>query len=73
MKGSDRDQNYLTLAPASSGVSSKNLTGPPSRIRDVGLAAYLTNHTKTQILSQAGLAMHAQANSSGESVDELLH
>ena len=50
----------------------ENLTASESRIRDVDMAAEMTNYTKENILQQAGTSMLAQANQSGQGVLSLL-
>jgi flagellin len=50
----------------------ENLTASESRIRDVDMAAEMTEFTKLQILQQAGTAMLAQANQTPQSVLALL-
>jgi flagellin len=50
----------------------ENLTASESRIRDVDMAAEMTNYTKENILQQAGTSMLAQANQSPQSVLSLL-
>ena len=54
------------------GVAVENLTASESRIRDTDMAAEMSQLTKHQILTQAGTAMLAQANSSAQSVLTLL-
>ena len=53
-------------------VAIENLTASESRIRDTDMASEMMNFTKTQILSQAGTAMLAQANQSSQGVLSLL-
>lgn len=53
-------------------VATENVTASESRIRDVDMAAEMMNFTKSQILSQAGTAMLAQANQSSQGVLSLL-
>jgi flagellin len=50
----------------------ENLTSSESRIRDVDMAAEMTNYTKENILQQAGTSMLAQANQAPQSVLSLL-
>jgi flagellin len=50
----------------------ENLTSSESRIRDVDMAAEMTNYTKENILQQAGTSMLAQANQSPQNVLSLL-
>ena len=49
-------------------TSRENLAAAESRIRDVDMAAEMTNMTRQQILMQSGTAMLAQANSQPQSV-----
>ncbi len=53
-------------------VTTENLVASESRIRDTDMAAEMTNFTKSQILSQAGTAMLAQANQVPQGVLSLL-
>ena len=53
-------------------VAVENLTASESRIRDTDMASEMVNFTKSQILSQAGTAMLAQAKSIPQSVLQLL-
>ena len=53
-------------------VSVENLTASESRIRDTDMASEMVSFTKSQILSQAGTAMLAQANQMGQGVLSLL-
>jgi flagellin len=50
----------------------ENLTASESRIRDVDMAAEMTNYTKENILQQAGTSMLAQANQMPQSILQLL-
>jgi flagellin len=52
--------------------SYENLSAANSRIRDVDVAQETANMTKAQILSQAGLAVLAQANQLPQSALSLL-
>lgn len=65
-------QNRIESAINSIAVSVENLTAAKSRITDTDMAAEMTNFTKTQILSQAGTAMLAQANQSSQNIMSLL-
>lgn len=49
-------------------VAGENMQASESRIRDVDMALEMVNFTKTQILSQAGMAMLSQANLSAQNV-----
>jgi len=50
----------------------ENTTASESRIRDTDMASEMTNFTRTQVLTQAGTAMLAQANQSTQSILKLL-
>lgn len=65
-------QNRLEHTINNLGVASENLTAAESRIRDVDMAAEMMNLTRTQILTQAGTAMLAQANQNPQTVLSLL-
>jgi flagellin len=65
-------QNRFEHTIASLGVAVENLSASESRIRDVDMAAEMAELTKRQVLTQAGTAMVAQANSSIQSVVNLL-
>lgn len=54
------------------GVEAENMTAAESRIRDVDMALEMSNFTKLQILSQAGMAMLAQANLKPQTILQLL-
>jgi flagellin len=53
-------------------VTAENLTASESRIRDTDMAKEMTNFSRTQILSQAGTSMLAQANQASQSILKLL-
>lgn len=55
-------QNRMTVTVSNLSVAQENLNAANSRIRDVDVANESANLTKAQILSQAGLAVLAQAN-----------
>lgn len=65
-------QNRLEHTLNNLAVYQENLTASESRIRDVDMAAEMVEFTKLQILQQAGTAMLAQAQQSGQSVLKLL-
>jgi flagellin len=65
-------QNRLEHTLSLQAAYQENLTAAESRIRDVDMAEEMVNLTKTQILSQAGTAMLAQANQAPQSVLKLL-
>ncbi|RPI74967.1 MAG: flagellin [Desulfobacteraceae bacterium] len=60
--------NRLSYASANLLTTVENVTASESVIRDVDMAAEMTNFTKTQILLQAGTAMLAQANMAPQQV-----
>lgn len=53
-------------------VTRENLTSTESQIRDVDIAAQMTEQTKLTILQQSGMAVLAQANQLPQSVLQLL-
>jgi flagellin-like hook-associated protein FlgL len=53
-------------------VAVENLTASESRIRDADMAQEMVQFTRSQILSQAGTAMLAQANQASQGVLQLL-
>src|SRR5262245_47853326 len=55
-------QNRMQVTISNLAVSQENLSAANSRIRDVDVASESATLTKAQILSQAGLAVLAQAN-----------
>ena len=61
------ESNNRTLASMK-----ENLSNSESSIRDLDVAAEMTNYTKLQVMQQAGMAMLGQANQSGQSVLSLL-
>lgn len=65
-------QNRMTVTVSNLAVAQENLTAANSRIRDVDVAAESSSLTKSQILSQAGLAVLAQANQLPQSALSLL-
>jgi flagellin len=65
-------QNRFEHTINSVNVAIENLSASESRIRDTDMASEMMNFTKTQILSQAGTAMLAQANQSSQGVLSLL-
>lgn len=66
-------QNRLESAANTIATSAENLTAARSRITDTDMAAEMVNFTRSQILSQAGTSMLAQANQSSQSVLQLLN
>ncbi|MDR1948005.1 MAG: flagellin [Spirochaetaceae bacterium] len=65
-------QNRFEMAAQGVAIASENLQAAESRIRDADMASEMVNYTKDQILSQAGNAMLAQANTRTQSVLQLL-
>lgn len=65
-------QNRLEHTINNLGTASENLTTAESRIRDVDMAAEMSNYSKNNILSQAAQAMLAQANQQPQQVLSLL-
>ncbi|MBD9362034.1 flagellin domain-containing protein [Methylomonas fluvii] len=65
-------QNRFTTTVANLQSSIENQSAARSRILDTDFATETSNLSKTQILQQAGTAMLAQANQSGQSVLSLL-
>ena len=65
-------QNRLDHTVNSLGIYQENLMAAESRIRDVDMAAEMTQMTKLQILQQSGTAMLAQANQASQNVLSLL-
>ena len=65
-------QNRMQVTISNLSVVTENLSAANSRIRDVDVAAESSNLTKAQILSQAGLAVLAQANQIPSSALSLL-
>lgn len=65
-------QNRLEHTIANVGVAVENLTASESRIRDVDMADEMVKFTRSQILSQAGTAMLAQANQVPQGILSLL-
>ena len=65
-------QNRLDHTIKNLNVAVENLSASESRIRDTDMAAEMTSFTRSQILSQAGTAMLAQANQIPQGVLSLL-
>jgi flagellin len=65
-------QNRLQHTVNSLSVAAENSSAAESRIRDTDMAKEMTSFTRSQILSQAGVSMLAQANSAPQSVLKLL-
>ncbi|MBM7866670.1 flagellin [Heliobacterium gestii] len=65
-------QNRLEHTIANLNVASENLQAAESRVRDVDMANEMSGFTRSQILSQAGTSMLAQANQKPQGVLSLL-
>lgn len=65
-------QNRFETAAKGIAVASENLQAAESRIRDADMASEMVGYTKNSILSSAGTAMLAQANTRTQSVMQLL-
>ncbi|MDR0663170.1 MAG: flagellin [Spirochaetaceae bacterium] len=65
-------QNRFETAANGIAIAAENLQAAESRVRDQDMAAGMVQYTKDQILSQAGVAMLAQANVRNQSVLSLL-
>jgi flagellin len=65
-------QNRLEHTINNLGVAAENLSASESRIRDTDMAKEMMAFTRSQILSQAGTAMLAQANQAPQGVLSLL-
>ena len=64
--------NRLTHAMNIANTTAQNLSAANSHITDTDMASEMVNYTKDSILSQAGTAMLAQANQSGQGILKLL-
>lgn len=65
-------QNRFEMAAAGVNIAAENTQAAESRIRDTDMASEMVEFTKNQILTQAGTAMLAQANSQSQTVLALL-
>ena len=65
-------QNRVDTATENTKITVQNFSAAQSTIRDLDMAEEMTNFTKNNILAQAGTAMLAQANQSGQNVLTLL-
>ena len=65
-------QNRFEMAAKGVNIAAENTQAAESRIRDTDMASEMVEFTKNQILTQAGTAMLAQANSQSQSVLGLL-
>ncbi|WP_303852720.1 flagellin [Seleniivibrio woodruffii] len=64
--------NRLEYTISGLDTTRENLTASESRIRDLDMAEEMSDFTKNQILSQAGVAMISQANSQSQLALQLL-
>jgi len=67
-----KSENTLNYATSLASTQLTNLASSESQIRDADLAAQAANLSKAQILSQAGVAALAQANSAPQAILSLL-
>ncbi|MCR4954418.1 MAG: flagellin [Treponema sp.] len=65
-------QNRFEMAIKGVNIAAENTQAAESRIRDTDMASQMVEFTRDQILTQAGTAMLAQANSQTQSVLALL-
>ena len=65
-------QNRLDYAVKGLNIAAENTQAAESTIRDTDMASQMVSFTKNQILTQAGTAMLAQANSQSQTVLSLL-
>jgi flagellin len=70
--GLGASQNRFESTINSLNVAMENLSASESRIRDADMALEMVTFTRNQILSQAGTAMLAQANTASQGVLQLL-
>jgi flagellin len=65
-------QNRIEFANSNTKTAILNVSAAQSVLRDLDMAEEMTSFSKNQILQQAGTAMLAQANQSGQSILTLL-
>jgi flagellin len=65
-------QNRFETAAQGVAIAAENLQAAESRIRDSDIASEMVNYTRDTILSQAGIAMLAQANIRNQTALQLL-
>lgn len=65
-------QNRFEMAAKGIAIAAENMQAAESRIRDTDMAGEMVEYVKNSILSQAGGAMLAQANTRTQSVMQLL-
>lgn len=66
-------QNRLEYTATNLGASEENTIASLSRIEDADMAEEMTNYTQYNVISQAGIAMLAQANQRPQQVLQLLN
>ena len=65
-------QNRMEFSVKGLDIAAENMQASESRIRDTNMATQMVEYTKNTILSQAGIAMLAQANAQSQNVLSLL-
>jgi len=65
-------QNRFELASQGIATAAENLQASESLIRDTDMASAIVDYTKNQILTQAGTAMLAQANTQAQNILSLI-
>jgi len=65
-------QNRFEMAAQSVAIAAENMQAAESRIRDANMATEMVNFTRHSVLSQAGIAMLAQANVRNQTALQLL-
>ena len=65
-------QNRLEHTVANLSVAAENMTASLSRIQDADMAAEMSEYTQKNVISQAGIAMLAQANQRPQQILQLL-
>ncbi|MCR4940307.1 MAG: flagellin [Treponemataceae bacterium] len=65
-------QNRFELASQGIATAAENLQASESLIRDTDMASTIVDYTKNQILTQAGTAMLAQANTQAQNILSLI-
>jgi flagellin len=65
-------QNRFEMASKGVAIAAENLQAAESGIRDANMASEMVEYTKDSVLSQAGMAMLAQANVRSQNVLQLL-
>jgi len=65
-------QNRFEMAAEGVAIAAENLQAAESRIRDANMATEMVDYTRNSILTQAGIAMLAQANVRNQTALQLL-